>query len=234
MSQSAVILKSNPYGLVLNLNSDLPFEELRKAVGEKFRESAGFFKNAKLALTFRAVSYTHLAYANVRRILPESLNLALIEGIEAFGHRIPGFDDSEACLLYTSQVEMITKTAGSLTGVRYVIEGGVEKSLEEIGAPEGTTFLVHNLFYNTPARKKFLKSASSEAGYVSDLLERMALSHPNISFKFISNRDTCLLYTSSLYSLCSIQRGELRLCHYNRYNCVFSLRQSFKFSCKKA
>lgn len=91
-----------------------------------------------------------------------------------------------------SQVEMITKTTGSLTGVRYVIEGGAEKSLEEIGAPEGTTFLVHNLFYNTPARKKFLKSASSEAGYVSDLLERMALSHPNISFKFISNRDTKL------------------------------------------
>ena len=54
-----------------------------------------------------------------------------------------------------SQVEMITKTAGSLTGVRYVIEGGVEKSLEEIGAPEGTTFLVHNLFYNTPARRSF-------------------------------------------------------------------------------
>ena len=91
-----------------------------------------------------------------------------------------------------SQVEMITKTAGSLTGVRYVIEGGSEKSLQEIGAPEGTTFLVHNLFYNTPARKKFLKSPSSEAGYVSDLLERMALSHPNISFKFISNRDTKL------------------------------------------
>lgn len=89
-----------------------------------------------------------------------------------------------------SQVEMITKTAGSLTGVRYVIEGGAEKSLEEIGAPEGTTFLVHNLFYNTPARKKFLKSPSGEAGCVSDLMERMALSHPEISFKFINNRDT--------------------------------------------
>ena len=74
-----------------------------------------------------------------------------------------------------SQVEMITKTAGSLTGVRYVIEGGSEKNLEEIGAPEGTTFLVHNLFFNTPARKKFLKSASGEAGCVSDLMERMAL-----------------------------------------------------------
>lgn len=91
-----------------------------------------------------------------------------------------------------SQVEMITKTAGSLTGVRYVIEGGSEKNLEEIGAPEGTTFLVHNLFYNTPARKKFLKSASGEAGCVSDLMERMALSHPEIAFKFISNHDTKL------------------------------------------
>ncbi|MCC8106508.1 MAG: DNA mismatch repair endonuclease MutL [Clostridiales bacterium] len=90
------------------------------------------------------------------------------------------------------QVEMITKTPGSLLGVRYVIEGGVEKSLEEIGAPEGTTFLVRNLFYHTPARRKFLKSATTEAGYVSDLMERLALSHPNIAFKFINNRDTKL------------------------------------------
>ena len=90
------------------------------------------------------------------------------------------------------QVEMITKTAGSITGVRYVIEGGVEKSLEEIGAPEGTTFLVRNMFYHTPARKKFLKTAATEAGYVSDLMERMALSHPEISFKFITNNDVKL------------------------------------------
>ncbi len=90
------------------------------------------------------------------------------------------------------QVEMITKTPGSLLGVRYVIEGGIEKSLEEIGAPEGTTFLVRNLFYHTPARRKFLKSATTEAGYVSDLMERLALSHPNIAFKFINNRDTKL------------------------------------------
>ncbi|MCD7716547.1 MAG: DNA mismatch repair endonuclease MutL [Lachnospiraceae bacterium] len=90
------------------------------------------------------------------------------------------------------QVEMITKTPGSLLGVRYVIEGGIEKSLEEIGAPEGTTFLVRNLFYHTPARRKFLKSATTEAGYVGDLMERLALSHPNIAFKFINNRDTKL------------------------------------------
>ena len=104
------------------------------------------------------------------------------------------------------QVEMITKTAGSLTGVRYVIEGGVEKSLEEIGAPEGTTFLVRNMFYHTPARKKFLKSASTEAGYVSDLMERMALSHPEISFKFINNRDT-KLHTSGNCNMRDIVYG---------------------------
>ena len=91
-----------------------------------------------------------------------------------------------------SQVELITKTAGSLTGIRYCIEGGAEKSLEEIGAPEGTTFLVRNLFYNTPARKKFLKAPGTEAGYVSDLMERLALSHPEVSFKFMSNGQTKL------------------------------------------
>lgn len=77
-----------------------------------------------------------------------------------------------------SQVELITKTAGALTGARYQIHGGKELSLEEIGAPEGTTFLVRNLFYNTPARKKFLKSPQTEGAYISSLVERMALSRP--------------------------------------------------------
>ncbi len=86
-----------------------------------------------------------------------------------------------------AQVELITKTLSEFSGTRYVIEGGKEKSSEEIGAPEGTTFLVRNLFYNTPARKKFLKTAQTEAGYIGDLLERLALSHPEISFKLIVN-----------------------------------------------
>ncbi len=90
------------------------------------------------------------------------------------------------------QVELITKTAGSLTGCRYLIEGGKEKGMEEIGAPEGSTFLVRNIFYNTPARKKFLKTAATEAGYISDLLEHLALSHPEISIKFIHNGQTKL------------------------------------------
>ncbi|MCR5162000.1 MAG: DNA mismatch repair endonuclease MutL [Lachnospiraceae bacterium] len=90
------------------------------------------------------------------------------------------------------QVELITKTAGALTGVRYCVEGSEEKEFEEIGAPDGSTFLVRNIFFNTPARKKFLKSAVTEAGYVSDLVEHLALSHPEISFKFISNGQTKL------------------------------------------
>ncbi len=89
-----------------------------------------------------------------------------------------------------SQVELITKTYGELTGTRYVIEGSKEVTNEEIGAPEGTTFLVRNLFYNVPARRKFLKTAQTEGNYISDLMERLALSHPDVSFKFISNGQT--------------------------------------------
>lgn len=86
-----------------------------------------------------------------------------------------------------SQVELITKTRDSFTGSRYLIEGSKEISLEEIGAPDGTTFLVRNLFYNTPARKKFLKSAQTEGNYIHELMQRLILSHPDISFKFIMN-----------------------------------------------
>jgi len=91
-----------------------------------------------------------------------------------------------------SQVEVITKTSSSLNGFRYLIEGGVEKSLEEIGCPSGTTILVRNIFYNTPARRKFLKSAITEAGYISDLMERLMVSHPSISFKYIVNNQVKL------------------------------------------
>lgn len=91
-----------------------------------------------------------------------------------------------------SQVELITKTADGISGVRYVIEGSKEKTLEEIGAPDGTTFLVRNLFYNTPARRKFLKTPQTEAGYIGDLMERLAMSHPEISFKFINNNQVKL------------------------------------------
>ena len=86
-----------------------------------------------------------------------------------------------------AQVEVVTKTKASLTGVRYTIEGAIEKDFEEVGAPDGTTFLVKNLFFNTPVRRKFLKQPQTEGSYVAELLERLAMSRPDISFKFVQN-----------------------------------------------
>ena len=86
-----------------------------------------------------------------------------------------------------SQMELITKTQEDFTGVHYQIEGGAECEFSEIGAPKGTTFLVRNLFYNVPARRKFLKQPQTEGSYVADLMEHLALSHPDISIKFIVN-----------------------------------------------
>ncbi len=86
-----------------------------------------------------------------------------------------------------AQVELITKQENALTGTRYQIHGGKEISNEEIGAPLGTTIVVRNLFYNTPARKKFMKTPATEGSYIYDLVCRMAMSHPDISFKFIMN-----------------------------------------------
>lgn len=86
-----------------------------------------------------------------------------------------------------SMVETITKTRDAVTGIRYVIEGGEEKQMEEIGCPDGTTFIVRNLFYNTPARRKFLKTAATEGAYISDLMERLAISNPGVACKLIVN-----------------------------------------------
>ena len=89
-----------------------------------------------------------------------------------------------------SQIEFITKTKEDLIGIRYQIEGAREISLEEIGAPDGSTIIVRNLFYNTPARRKFLKSPVTETAYISDIMEHLALSIPEISFKFVVNGQT--------------------------------------------
>ena len=86
-----------------------------------------------------------------------------------------------------AQVELITKTKDEVTGTRYRIEGGAEKSIADTGAPDGTTFLVHQIFYNTPARRKFLKTPMTEASHVSELMTRLALSHPEVSIQFINN-----------------------------------------------
>ena len=99
-----------------------------------------------------------------------------------------------------SQVELITKTSDSLTGTRYQIEGGVEKGIEEVGAPDGTTFISRNLFFNTPARRKFLKTSATEGAHVADLVEKIALSHPEISIRLIVNNQN-KLHTSGNHNL---------------------------------
>lgn len=119
-----------------------------------------------------------------------------LENIASLGFR----GEALSSIAAVSQVELITKTPSAISGVRYVIEGGVEQSLEEMGAPDGTTFLIRNLFYNTPARSKFLKSDSSEANYIGTMMEQLALSHPEISFKYIQNKQV-KLHTSGNYNV---------------------------------
>lgn len=89
-----------------------------------------------------------------------------------------------------SRVEIVTKTKDDMTGIRYCLEGDKETAYEEVGAPDGTTFIVRNLFFNTPVRRKFLKTAMTEGSYVTDLLEHLALSRPDISIKYVLNGQT--------------------------------------------
>lgn len=105
-----------------------------------------------------------------------------------------------ASIASVCQVELITKTSEALTGSRYSIEGGIEWPLEEIGAPEGTTFIARNLFFNTPARRKFLKTPMTEGSHVAELVEKIALSHPEISIRFIQNNQN-KLHTSGNHNL---------------------------------
>lgn len=86
-----------------------------------------------------------------------------------------------------SMVELITKTKDELTGIHYRLEGEKEREFSEVGAPEGTTIIVRELFFNTPVRKKFLKSYTTEGSYISDLMEHMALSRPEVAFQFMMN-----------------------------------------------
>ncbi|HJD42129.1 MAG TPA: DNA mismatch repair endonuclease MutL [Candidatus Mediterraneibacter quadrami] len=112
-----------------------------------------------------------------------------IRTVEDIAHiRSLGFrGEALSSIVAVTQTELITKTPDAELGTRYVIEGGKEITLEETGAPNGTTFLVRQLFYNVPARRKFLKTPVTEAGHIQDLLIHLTLSHPEVSFLFISN-----------------------------------------------
>lgn len=92
-----------------------------------------------------------------------------------------------ASIASVARVELITKTPGSLMAVHYQIEGGVEKDFAQIGAPDGTTFIVRDLFKNVPARRKFLKSPQAEAARIQDILEKEALAHPEVAFRYLQD-----------------------------------------------
>ncbi|MDR1766075.1 MAG: DNA mismatch repair endonuclease MutL [Lachnospiraceae bacterium] len=116
-----------------------------------------------------------------------------LEKVASLGFR----GEALSSIASVAQVELITKTPRALAGIRYRIDGGAQVGLEEVGAPDGTTFLVRNLFYNTPARRKFLKSAQAEAGHIATAMERVALSRPDISFRLIQNNQTRLHTTGN-------------------------------------
>lgn len=112
-------------------------------------------------------------------------------GITSLGFR----GEALSSIAAVGQVELVTKRKEDITGLRYVIEGSKEKSSDEVGAPDGTTIIVRNLFYNTPARRKFLKTPTTEGSYITDFMEHVMLSHPEVSFSYIMNGH-CKLQTS--------------------------------------
>ena len=129
-----------------------------------------------------------IAMAFLRHSTSKIRNSEDLQTIRSLGFRGEALSSISA----VAQVDLLTKTAHAMTGCRYRIDGGVEKSMEDIGCPDGTTFIVRQLFYNTPARRKFLKSNMTEAGYINDLIARLSMSHPEVSFKFINNRQNRL------------------------------------------
>ena len=121
--------------------------------------------------------------AFVRHATSKIMTIEDLLSVSSLGFR----GEALASIAAVSQVECITKTAHALTGIRYEIHGSREIAREEIGAPAGTTIIVRNLFYNVPARKKFLKTPMTEGSYVTELITRLSLSHPEVSFKYIIN-----------------------------------------------
>lgn len=114
-----------------------------------------------------------------------------LETVRSLGFR----GEALSSIAAVARVELITKTREDLMGCRYLIEGSKELLSEEVGAPDGTTFLIKDLFFNTPARRKFLKTPQTEGSHIQDMMEKLALSHPDISFKFI-NQNQIRLQTS--------------------------------------
>jgi len=134
------------------------------------------------------ISKEEVALAFLRHSTSKIRTVDDLTSISSLGFR----GEALSSIAAIAQVELLTKTKECLLGTRYVIEGGVEKKMEDTGAKDGSTFLIRNIFYNTPARRKFLKTAMTEASHVNELMIRLALSHPEVSFEFINNHQSKL------------------------------------------
>ncbi len=139
----------------------------------------------------KGIQRDDIKYAFLRHATSKLKKVEDLFSIDTLGFR----GEALSSISSVSQLQVITKRKEETTGYSYSIYGGVEKEFEEVASTDGTTFLVRQLFYNTPARKKFLKAPSTEAGYIGDLVTRLALSNPHISFEFINN-GTQKLFTS--------------------------------------
>lgn len=129
------------------------------------------------------IAHEELPDAFLRHSTSKIQSVEDLTHIQSLGFR----GEALSSIAAVSMVEVITKTKATDLGSKYRIEGGLEKLHEETSAPNGTTFLIHQLFYNTPARRKFLKTAMTEASHINEIIMRIALSHPEISFQFINN-----------------------------------------------
>lgn len=124
--------------------------------------------------------------AFMRHATSKISSVADLMSLQSMGFR----GEALSSIAAVSKVEIITKTKESMMGTRYCVEGADETAFEDVGAPDGTTFIVRNLFFNTPVRRKFLKTAMTEGSYITDLLEHLALARPEISFKYVINGQT--------------------------------------------
>lgn len=129
------------------------------------------------------IDKTQIEKAFIRHATSKIRTVSDLDSVSSLGFR----GEALSSIAAVAKVEMITKTPEALTGIRLVTEGAEQKECEDIGAPDGTTMLVRNLFFNTPVRRKFLKQPMTEGGYVSDLMEHLALSKPFVSFKYMVN-----------------------------------------------
>ena len=116
-----------------------------------------------------------------------------LASIQSLGFR----GEALSSIAAVSRMELITKTEEELTGIRYCLEGGNELSFQEVGAPEGSTFIARELFFNVPARRKFLKSMNTESSYIGDIMEKLALSRTDIAFHFIRDKKSVLATTGN-------------------------------------